>query len=80
MHISMPDDIPTKGMTSHWTDSRTLLKKPMIFTEFGKSSKDPGFNIASRDSFLNAIYSNIYSLAEVEELEAAWFGNLWLKE
>ncbi|KAK4429674.1 Mannan endo-1,4-beta-mannosidase 2 [Sesamum alatum] len=52
-----------RWMTSHWTDSRTLLKKPMIFTEFGKSSKDPGFSIASRDSFLNAIYSNIYSLA-----------------
>ncbi|KAL0360210.1 UNVERIFIED_CONTAM: Mannan endo-1,4-beta-mannosidase 2 [Sesamum radiatum] len=52
-----------RWMTSHWTDSRTLLKKPMVFTEFGKSSKDPGFSIASRDSFLNAIYSNIYSLA-----------------
>ncbi|KAL0360208.1 UNVERIFIED_CONTAM: Mannan endo-1,4-beta-mannosidase 2 [Sesamum radiatum] len=52
-----------RWMTSHWTDSRTLLKKPMVFTEFGKSSKDPGFSIASRDSFLSAIYSNIYSLA-----------------
>ncbi|KAL8060025.1 hypothetical protein ABFX02_03G126300 [Erythranthe guttata] len=52
-----------RWMTSHWTDSRTLLKKPMVFTEFGRSSKDPGFSIASRDSFLNAIYSNIYSLA-----------------
>ncbi|KAL2240253.1 UNVERIFIED_CONTAM: Mannan endo-1,4-beta-mannosidase 2 [Sesamum indicum] len=52
-----------RWMTSHWTDSRTLLKKPMVFTEFGKSSKDPGFSIASRDSFLSAIYSNIFSLA-----------------
>ncbi|KAL7118361.1 hypothetical protein ACP275_03G131600 [Erythranthe tilingii] len=52
-----------RWMTSHWTDSRTLLKKPMVFTEFGRSSKDPGFSIASRDSFLNSIYSNIYSLA-----------------
>ncbi|KAL0314288.1 UNVERIFIED_CONTAM: Mannan endo-1,4-beta-mannosidase 2 [Sesamum angustifolium] len=52
-----------RWMTSHWMDSRTLLKKPMVFTEFGKSSKDPSFSIASRDSFLNAIYSNIYSLA-----------------
>ncbi|KAL2232410.1 mannan endo-1,4-beta-mannosidase 5-like [Sesamum indicum] len=52
-----------RWMTSHWTDSRTLLKKPMVFTEFGKSSKDPGFSIASRDSFLSAIYSNIFNLA-----------------
>ncbi|KAI3464263.1 hypothetical protein Pfo_020926 [Paulownia fortunei] len=52
-----------RWMTSHWTDSRTLLKKPMVFSEFGKSSKDPGFSITSRDSFLNAIYNNIYSFA-----------------
>ncbi|KAL0335217.1 UNVERIFIED_CONTAM: Mannan endo-1,4-beta-mannosidase 2 [Sesamum radiatum] len=32
-----------RWMTSDWTDSRTLLKKPMVFIEFDKSSKDPGF-------------------------------------
>ncbi|KAG8378549.1 hypothetical protein BUALT_Bualt08G0148500 [Buddleja alternifolia] len=52
-----------RWMTSHWTDSRTLLKKPMVFSEFGKSSKDPGFSIMSRDSFINSIYSNIYGFA-----------------
>uniref|UniRef100_A0A830CWX9 mannan endo-1,4-beta-mannosidase n=1 Tax=Phtheirospermum japonicum TaxID=374723 RepID=A0A830CWX9_9LAMI len=52
-----------KWMTSHWRDSKTLLKKPMVFTEFGKSSKDGGFSIASRDAFMNAVYSNIYSFA-----------------
>lgn len=50
-------------MSTHWTDSRTILKKPMVFSEFGKSTKDPGFSITSRDSFLNAVYSNIYSFA-----------------
>ncbi|KAL0357156.1 UNVERIFIED_CONTAM: Mannan endo-1,4-beta-mannosidase 3 [Sesamum calycinum] len=30
-----------RWMTSDWTDSRTLLKKPMVFIEFDKSSKDP---------------------------------------
>ncbi|KAL3630330.1 Mannan endo-1,4-beta-mannosidase 2 [Castilleja foliolosa] len=52
-----------RWMTSHWRDSKTLLKKPMVFTEFGKSSKDTGFSISSRDAFLNAIYRNIYSFA-----------------
>ncbi|KAL3513335.1 hypothetical protein ACH5RR_026052 [Cinchona calisaya] len=48
---------------SHSTDSNTILKKPLVFTEFGKSSKDPGFSIYARDSFMTAIYSNIYSVA-----------------
>lgn len=52
-----------RWLTSHWTDSRTILRKPLIFSEFGKSSKDSGFSISARDSFLNAIYTNIYNLA-----------------
>lgn len=52
-----------RWMTSHWTDSRTILKKPMVFSEFGKSSKDAGYSINARDSFLNAIYTNIYNFA-----------------
>ncbi|KAL0446621.1 UNVERIFIED_CONTAM: Mannan endo-1,4-beta-mannosidase 2 [Sesamum latifolium] len=31
-----------KWITSHWTDSRTLLKKPMIFTEFGNLARSGG--------------------------------------
>ncbi|KAJ0025445.1 hypothetical protein Pint_07083 [Pistacia integerrima] len=53
-----------RWMTSHWTDSRTILKKPLVFAEFGKSSKDSGFSISVRDSFLNTIYTNIYELAK----------------
>ncbi|XP_034677044.1 mannan endo-1,4-beta-mannosidase 5-like [Vitis riparia] len=48
---------------SHWTDSRTIIKKPMVFSEFGKSSKDPGYSLSARDSFLNAVYTNIYNFA-----------------
>lgn len=53
-----------KWMTSHWEDSRTTLKKPLVFTEFGKSKKDPGYTIGARDSFMNAVYSSIYKLAQ----------------
>ena len=34
-----------------------------FFSEFGKSSKDPGYSPSARDSFLNVIYSNIYNFA-----------------
>ncbi|CAA0809828.1 Mannan endo-1-4-beta-mannosidase 7 [Striga hermonthica] len=52
-----------RWMTSHWRDSKTLLRKPMVFTEFGKSCKDKGFSIASRDEYMNAVYSSLYSFA-----------------
>ncbi|KAB1210974.1 Mannan endo-1,4-beta-mannosidase 5 [Morella rubra] len=52
-----------RWLTSHWTDSMIILKKPLIFAEFGKSKKSPGYSISARDSFLNTIYTNIYNLA-----------------
>ena len=52
-----------RWMTSHLTDSETIIKKPMVFSEFGKSSKDPGYSPSARDSFLNAVYTNIYNFA-----------------
>ncbi|KAK9205204.1 hypothetical protein WN943_015471 [Citrus x changshan-huyou] len=52
-----------KWLESHWTDSKTILKKPLVFSEFGKSSKEAGFSINVRDSFLNTIYVNIYNIA-----------------
>lgn len=50
-------------MTSHLTDSRTTIKKPMIFAEFGKSSKYSGYSLNARNSFLNFVYTNIYNSA-----------------
>nr|GEU57525.1 mannan endo-1,4-beta-mannosidase 5-like [Tanacetum cinerariifolium]GEX33405.1 mannan endo-1,4-beta-mannosidase 5-like [Tanacetum cinerariifolium] len=49
-----------KWMSSHYLDSRTILKKPLVVAEFGKSSKDLNFNTIKRDSYLNAVYRNIY--------------------
>ncbi|KAD2805833.1 hypothetical protein E3N88_39210 [Mikania micrantha] len=49
-----------RWMSSHFKDSRTILKKPLVIAEFGKSSKDPDFNIKSRDSYMKAVYRKIY--------------------
>ncbi|KAM7253043.1 hypothetical protein ACFE04_025661 [Oxalis oulophora] len=53
-----------RWMTSHWSDSKTVLKKPLVFAEFGKSNKDPGYSVNVRNSFLNMVNSNIYDLAK----------------
>ncbi|CAN1309739.1 Mannan endo-1,4-beta-mannosidase 5 [Linum perenne] len=43
-------------MTSHLDDSRTILRKPLVFAEFG-------YSIIGRDMFLSAIYGSIFSSA-----------------
>lgn len=53
-----------RWMTSHWQDSRTILKKPLVLAEFGKSSKDPGFNQNARDAFMSLVYRNVYNFAK----------------
>ncbi|XP_042494318.1 mannan endo-1,4-beta-mannosidase 1-like [Macadamia integrifolia] len=52
-----------RWMDNHWADSRGVLKKPVVFAEFGKSKKHPGFSISIRDSFLNNTYNSIYNFA-----------------
>nr|XP_027089783.1 mannan endo-1,4-beta-mannosidase 7-like [Coffea arabica] len=50
-------------LQSHIQDAEKILQKPLLFTEFGKSSKDPGFNMNQRDLLFNTVYSTIYSSA-----------------
>ncbi|KAJ3671594.1 hypothetical protein LUZ60_007673 [Juncus effusus] len=52
-----------RWMWSHWEDARTIIKKPLIFAEFGKSKKDAGYTENERDTYINAVYTNIYSYA-----------------
>ncbi|KAK2975624.1 hypothetical protein RJ640_021069 [Escallonia rubra] len=52
-----------RWMSSHWEDSRRVLKKPLVIAEFGKSSRDPGYNLNARDSFMSTIYTSIYNYA-----------------
>ncbi|XP_068649068.1 mannan endo-1,4-beta-mannosidase 5-like [Aristolochia californica] len=56
-------DFMQRWMMSHSTDSGTIIKKPLVFSEFGKSKKDPGVSMYSRDVYLGAVYRNIYNAA-----------------
>ncbi|KAJ8476438.1 hypothetical protein OPV22_020165 [Ensete ventricosum] len=48
----------------HLNDSVNVLGKPMVFTEFGKSKKTPGYSEKVRDDFLSYVYGLIYSDAK----------------
>ncbi|GAB4845080.1 hypothetical protein Ancab_038486 [Ancistrocladus abbreviatus] len=52
-----------RWLSSQLTDSRTILKKPLVFAEFGKLKKAAGYGINGRDAYLNMIYTAIYDSA-----------------
>ncbi|XP_009779875.1 mannan endo-1,4-beta-mannosidase 1-like [Nicotiana tabacum] len=53
-----------RWVTSHWEDAKTILKKPLVLSEFGKSSRGQGYSLSSRDTFMGSVYKNIYNLAK----------------
>ncbi|KAL6498393.1 Mannan endo-1,4-beta-mannosidase 2 [Orobanche hederae] len=52
-----------RWMSNHLEDAMTILKKPLIIAEFGKSSKDPGFSLNERDLYMGNVYRDIYRYA-----------------
>ncbi|KAL0557289.1 hypothetical protein IC582_005815 [Cucumis melo] len=43
-------------MEAHIEDAEKYLGMPVIFAEFGVSSKDPGYNSTYRDKYLSSVY------------------------
>ncbi|XP_051143874.1 putative mannan endo-1,4-beta-mannosidase 9 [Andrographis paniculata] len=47
----------------HISDCKSVLGKPLVLTEFGRSSRTSGYTVGDRDSYFGNIYSTIYSCA-----------------
>ncbi|KAJ4846989.1 hypothetical protein Tsubulata_046273, partial [Turnera subulata] len=47
----------------HIQDSSSVLKKPLVIAEFGKSSTFPGYSLEKRDRYFRKIYDSIYNSA-----------------
>ncbi|KAG6535502.1 mannan endo-1,4-beta-mannosidase 5-like [Zingiber officinale] len=54
-----------RWLRSHWDDAEKTLKKPLVFSEFGKSKKDPGYSEHARDVYLDAVFAGVYDLARI---------------
>ncbi|KZV24756.1 mannan endo-1,4-beta-mannosidase 9 [Dorcoceras hygrometricum] len=52
-----------KWISAHNLDSKTILRKPLMVTEFGKTSRSSGFSVAARDSYFGTIFNSVYSCA-----------------
>lgn len=50
----------SRWLDTHLEDAREVLRKPLLVAEFGKSSKDPGFTPAQRETLFGAVFSKIY--------------------
>lgn len=46
-------------MDAHIEDAEKYLGMPVVFSEFGVSSKDPGYNSTYRDTLISTVYSSI---------------------
>ncbi|KAK2657911.1 hypothetical protein Ddye_010963 [Dipteronia dyeriana] len=46
-------------MEAHIADGEKYLGMPVLFAEFGVSSKDGGYNSSFRDSFINMVYKTL---------------------
>ncbi|KAL3528016.1 hypothetical protein ACH5RR_012672 [Cinchona calisaya] len=50
-----------RWIKAHIDDSKNVLGKPLLLTEFGKSSRSPGYQVDARDTYLSNIYNTIYT-------------------
>ncbi|GKV03006.1 hypothetical protein SLEP1_g15373 [Rubroshorea leprosula] len=46
-------------MEAHIEDAEKYLNMPVLFSEFGVSSKDPGYNSSFRDKFFSTVYNTL---------------------
>ncbi|KAL6132865.1 hypothetical protein ACLB2K_065104 [Fragaria x ananassa] len=53
-----------KWVQVHIDDCNTIVKKPLIMGEFGKSSKYPGYSTENRNSYFEKLYDDVYNSAK----------------
>ncbi|XP_059643772.1 mannan endo-1,4-beta-mannosidase 4-like [Cornus florida] len=57
-------DFVDKWIQAHIRDSGSVLRKPLMLGEFGKSSKTAGYSVGVRDEYYGHIYDAIYDCAK----------------
>ncbi|EOA37430.1 hypothetical protein CARUB_v10011405mg [Capsella rubella] len=57
------DTFVDRWIAAHIEDCDNIIKKPLLITEFGKSSKYPGFSLEKRNTFFKSVYDVIYDSA-----------------
>ncbi|PIA44356.1 hypothetical protein AQUCO_01700156v1 [Aquilegia coerulea] len=53
-----------RWVQSHIQDSNSVLRKPIVIAEFGKSSRSSGYTVEKRDAYFGMLYNAIYTSAK----------------
>jgi len=60
---AVQDAFVDKWVQDHIQDSKDILNKPILITEFGKSSKYSGYNVEKRNSYFEKLFNFVYDSA-----------------
>ncbi|KAI3762824.1 hypothetical protein L1987_53266 [Smallanthus sonchifolius] len=58
-------DFLQQWIHDHIKDAQEVIRKPILFAEFGKSWEHHGYNASQRDQLYNVVYSSIYKSASI---------------
>ncbi|KAL8225829.1 hypothetical protein R6Q57_018386 [Mikania cordata] len=64
-----------KWIYDHIVDAQEVVQKPLLFAEFGKSWKQPGYNVTQKDQLYDVVFSSVYKSAR--EHGVAFGGLFW---
>ncbi|KAK7284451.1 hypothetical protein RJT34_19197 [Clitoria ternatea] len=64
--VSSADEAAREAFVDKWVqvhiqDSNDILRKPILISEFGKSSKSSGYTVDKRNSYFRKLYDFIYN-------------------
>ncbi|KAL0423205.1 UNVERIFIED_CONTAM: putative mannan endo-1,4-beta-mannosidase 9 [Sesamum radiatum] len=57
------DAFVEKWIQAHIDDSKSILRKPLVVSEFGKSSRSSGYTVDARDRYFGLIFNTVYGCA-----------------
>ncbi|GER47083.1 mannan endo-1 4-beta-mannosidase 4 [Striga asiatica] len=60
------DEFVEKWVKSHVDDSKLVLEKPLLVTEFGKSSRSSGYDVGVRDRYFGSVFNDVFGCARDE--------------
>ncbi|KAL0463377.1 UNVERIFIED_CONTAM: putative mannan endo-1,4-beta-mannosidase 9 [Sesamum latifolium] len=57
------EEFVEKWIQAHINDSQSILGKPLVVSEFGKSSRSSGYTVEARNTYFGLIFDRVYGCA-----------------
>ncbi|KAL0423204.1 UNVERIFIED_CONTAM: putative mannan endo-1,4-beta-mannosidase 9 [Sesamum radiatum] len=60
------EEFVEKWIQAHINDSQSILRKPLVVSEFGKSSRSSGYTVEARNTYFGLIFDRVYGCARTQ--------------